>query len=78
MSIYETDWLGNVHLLSEGGDGSKMGGLRKIYYVRGWSMKIISGSHEGVYVNFALEKGGRRKMSEFIAISTHPPPANIK
>ncbi len=38
----------------------------------------ISGSHEGVYVNFTLEKGGLQKISEFIAISTHPDPANIK
>ncbi len=38
----------------------------------------ISGSHEGVYVNFAIKKGGLRKISEFIAISTPPPPANIK
>ncbi len=38
----------------------------------------ISGLHEEVCVNFALEKGGLRKISEFIAISTHPPPANIK
>ncbi len=38
----------------------------------------ISGSHEGVYVNFVLEKGGRWKMSEFIALSTHPPPADVK
>ena len=38
----------------------------------------ISGSLEGIYVNFALEKGGLRKISEINAISTHPPPANIK
>ena len=43
-----------------------------------WGSMKISGSHEGVYVNFALEKGGRRKISDFNAISTHPPPANIK
>ncbi len=40
-------------------------------------MKIF-GSHEGLYVNFVLEKGSRRKISEFITISTHPPPADIK
>ncbi len=28
----------------------------------------------GVYVNFALKKGGLRKISEFITISTHPLP----
>ncbi len=28
-------FLGNVHLLSEGGVGRKWGGLRKIYEVRG-------------------------------------------
>ncbi len=38
----------------------------------------ISGSHKEVYVNFAHEKGVYEKISEFIAISTHPPPANIK
>ena len=43
-----------------------------------WGVYENSGSHEGVYVNFALEKGGLWKISEFIAISTHPPPANIK
>ena len=38
----------------------------------------ISGSHQGVYVNYALEKGGLRKISEFIAIPTLPSPVNIK
>ncbi len=38
----------------------------------------ISGSKEGVYVNFALEQGGLGTFSEFIEISTHPPPDNIK
>ena len=38
----------------------------------------ISGPREGVYVNFALDKGGVRKISEFIAISTHPLPVNVK
>ena len=38
----------------------------------------ISGSHEGVYVNFALEKAGLPKISEFITISTQPPATNVK
>ncbi len=42
-------FLGNVHLLSEGG-GSKMGGLRKIDEVRA-----------GVYENYLTPIGGSTK-----------------